>query len=169
MNAEDKAEEDKKEIIRLAEEKIDEVESKRETNKMVKDLKIITAISLGKDRNKELAKVLDTDKSFAAKKIKDLEQRGLVHKEGAGKKTRYRVDIFNVMKFLQSKVVITTKKKVKPKEAVITNAQPEEQDENAKGFVDRTIADGESATPDETQTKEKEVKDNGREKGDKAV
>ena len=30
--------------------------------KFVKDLKIITAISLGKDRNKDLAKILNTDK-----------------------------------------------------------------------------------------------------------
>lgn len=123
--------EDKDKIIGLAEEKIDDVESKREAKKMVKDLKIITAISLGKDRNKELAKVLDTDKSFAAKKVKDLEERGLVHREGTGKETRYRVDVFNVMKFLQSKVIITTKKQSKKKEEpkeVLTNAQSEEKE-----------------------------------------
>ena len=42
--------------------------TKKETNKIIKDMKIITAILLGKNRNKDLAKVLDTDKSFASKK-----------------------------------------------------------------------------------------------------
>jgi len=36
-------------------------DSSRETKKIVRDLKIITAISLGKNRNKDLAKLLDTD------------------------------------------------------------------------------------------------------------
>jgi predicted transcriptional regulator len=85
----------------------DEVRS----DKFVKDLKIITAISMGKDRNKDLAKVLDTDKSFTSKKVKDLEERGLIHKEGDGKETRYRLNPFHVMQFLQSTVVIKSKKK----------------------------------------------------------
>jgi predicted transcriptional regulator len=78
--------------------------------KLVKDLKIITAISLGKDRNKELAKVLDTDKSFTSKKVKELEEKGLISKIGAGKETRYRLNPFHVMQFLQSTVVIMSKK-----------------------------------------------------------
>jgi predicted transcriptional regulator len=79
--------------------------------KLVKDLKILTAISLGKDRNKELAKVLDTDKSFTSKKVKELEEQGLISKVGDGKETRYRINPFHVMQFLQSTVVITTKKR----------------------------------------------------------
>ena len=79
--------------------------------KLVKDLKILTAISLGKDRNKELAKVLDTDKSFTSKKVKELEEKGLISKVGDGKETRYRINPFHVMQFLQSTVVITTKKR----------------------------------------------------------
>jgi hypothetical protein len=81
------------------------------SDKLVKDLKIITAISLGKDRNKELSKVLDTDKSFTSKKVRDLEKRGLISKVGEGKETRYRLNPFHVMQFLQSTVVITTKTK----------------------------------------------------------
>lgn len=88
----------------------DEPVGKREASRALQDLKIITAISMGKDRNKELAKVLDTDKSFAAKKVKDLEERGLVQKNGEGKEIRYSLVSFNVLKFLQSKVVITVKK-----------------------------------------------------------
>jgi hypothetical protein len=79
--------------------------------KLVKDLKILTAISLGKDRNKELAKVLDTDKSFTSKKVRELEKKGLISKIGDGKETRYRINPFHVMQFLQSTVVITTKKR----------------------------------------------------------
>ena len=79
--------------------------------KLVKDLKILTAISLGKDRNKELAKVLDTDKSFTSKKVKELEEQGLISKVGDGKETRYRINPFHVMQFLQSTVVIKTKKR----------------------------------------------------------
>ena len=81
--------------------------------KLVKDLKIITAISMGKDRNKDLAKVLDTDKSFTSKKVNELEEKGLLSKVGEGKETRYRLNPFHVMQFLQSTVVITTKKEVK--------------------------------------------------------
>lgn len=93
-----------------APEEAEEAVGKREAQKTLQDLKIITAISLGKDRNKELAKILDTDKSFAAKKIKNLEERGLIQKSGEGKATRYSLINFNVFKFLQSKVVITVKK-----------------------------------------------------------
>jgi DNA-binding HxlR family transcriptional regulator len=79
---------------------------KREAHNLLKKMKIITAIMLGKNRNKELAKVLDTDKSFMSKQIKSLEEEGLVKKEGSGKETKYEVDRFNVMKFLESTVVI---------------------------------------------------------------
>lgn len=88
---------------------------KRDTRNMLKELKIIMAIMLGKDRNKELSQVLDTDKSFTSKKVKELEQKGLVKKEGKGKETRYEVDQFNVLKFLQSRVVIKWSEKKKPK------------------------------------------------------
>jgi len=88
-------------------------DEKREAKKVMRDLKIITAISVGKNRNKDLAKVLDTDKSYAAKKIKDLEKRGLVNKEGSGKEVRYSVNEFNVLKFLQSRVIITWQEKEK--------------------------------------------------------
>jgi predicted transcriptional regulator len=83
-----------------------EKSSSRENKKIVRDLKIITAISLGQNRNKDLAKVLDTDKSFASKKVKELEEKGLVRKEGEAKEVRYEINKFNVMKFLQSRVVI---------------------------------------------------------------
>lgn len=82
------------------------------SEKFVKELKIITAISMGKDRNKDLAKVLDTDKSFTSKKVKELEEKGLIRKEGEGKETRYRLNPFHVMQFLQSTVVIRSKKKI---------------------------------------------------------
>jgi len=84
----------------------------REEKKAIKDLKIITAISLGTDKNKELARLLDTDKSFAAKKIKELEKRGLVYKEGIGKDTRYKVNQPGVMRFLQRRVTIRWRKQV---------------------------------------------------------
>jgi predicted transcriptional regulator len=92
--------------------------------KLVKDLKILTAISLGKDRNKELAKVLDTDKSFTSKKVKELEEQGLISKVGDGKETRYRINPFHVMQFLQSTVVITGKKRRSK------NESKEERDES---------------------------------------
>lgn len=78
---------------------------KRDTQKVLKDLKILTAIMLGKKSNKELSKVLDTDKSFTSKQIKKLEKEGLVHKTGEGKKIKYEVNEFNVMRFLTSRVV----------------------------------------------------------------
>jgi predicted transcriptional regulator len=88
---------------------------KREAQNMLKSMKIITAIMLGKNKNKELSQVLNTDKSFASKQIKDLEERGLVKREGEGKETTYAIDRFNLMKFLESKVVIKWGKS-KPKE-----------------------------------------------------
>lgn len=91
---------------------VEKVESKRELDRMIKYMKILTAISLGKNRNKELAKLLNTDKSFTSKQIKELEKQGLVKRVGEGKETRYFLNQFNVFKFLQSKVVITTKREV---------------------------------------------------------
>lgn len=93
-----------------------EKEGKRETHGVLKDLKIITAIMLGKKSNKELSQVLDTDKSFTSKQIKHLEEKGLVHKTGEGKKTQYEVNEFNVMKFLTSKIVLKWDKKEKQEE-----------------------------------------------------
>ena len=81
-------------------------DDRREAKKLVRDLKIITAISVGKNRNKDLAKVLDTDKSFASKKVKELEKKGLIRREGDGKEVRYELNEFNIVKFLQSRVVI---------------------------------------------------------------
>ena len=88
-------------------------DDRREAKKLVRDLKIITAISVGKNRNKDLAKVLDTDKSFASKKVKELEEQGLVRREGDGKEVRYELNEFNIVKFLQSKVVIKWQEKKK--------------------------------------------------------
>jgi len=89
----------------------DEIETgKRDTHNTIKDLKIITAIMLGKDRNKDLSSVLNTDKSFTSKQIKNLEEKGLVRKEGEGKNVRYEIDKFNVLAFLQKKVVLKWKK-----------------------------------------------------------
>jgi DNA-binding transcriptional ArsR family regulator len=98
----EKSEEELKEKVAL---------SKRETHNNLKDLKIILAVLLGKDKNKELSQVLDTDKSFTSKQIKELEEKGLIKKEGEGKNTRYTVDKFNVMKFLTTRVVIKWKEK----------------------------------------------------------
>ena len=88
-------------------------DDRREAKKLVRDLKIITAISVGKNRNKDLAKVLDTDKSFASKKVKELEEKGLIRREGDGKEVRYELNEFNIVKFLQSKVVIKWQEKKK--------------------------------------------------------
>lgn len=79
---------------------------KREANNFIRDLKIITAISLGKNRNKDLAKVLDTDKSHASKKIKELEIKGLVTKLRDGKKVIYKLNSSAVSRLLHSRVVI---------------------------------------------------------------
>jgi len=84
----------------------------REEKKALRDLRILTAISLGMDRNKEIAQMLDTDKSFASKKIKQLEERGLVYKEGAGKEIRYKVNQPKVLGFLTRKVHITYTKSI---------------------------------------------------------
>jgi len=84
----------------------------REEKKALRDLRILTAISLGMDRNKEIANMLDTDKSFASKKIKQLEARGLVYKEGGGRDTRYKVNQPKVLSFLTRKVHIKFTKTV---------------------------------------------------------
>src|SRR3989344_4310667 len=91
-------------------------EGARETHNLLKSMKIMTAIMLGKDKNKELARALDTDKSFTSKQIKELEEQGLVKREGEGRETKYVVDQFNLMKFLQTKVVIKWGKKEEKKE-----------------------------------------------------
>ena len=88
-------------------------EDRREAKKLVRDLKIITAISVGKNRNKDLAKVLDTDKSFASKKVKELEKQGLIRREGEGKEVRYEINEFNVVEFLQARVIIKWPEKKK--------------------------------------------------------
>ena len=106
--------------------------------KLVKDLKIITAISLGKNRNKELAKVLDTDKSFTSKKIKELEEKGLISKIGEGKETRYRLNPFHVMQFLQSTVVITTKKQKEAAALAKNNEQEIVLEENTEEEGDQS-------------------------------
>lgn len=89
--------------------------SKRETHNLLQDMRIITAILLGKKKNKELSQVLQTDKSFTSKQIKDLEEQGLVKREGEGKDVSYEVDTWNMLKFLQSKVVIKWKKEQEKK------------------------------------------------------
>jgi len=81
------------------------------SGKDLRSLRIITAISLGKNRNKELAKVLDTDKSFTSKKVKELEDEGLIRREGEGRGTRYSLNTSRVLRFLKSRVVITAVKK----------------------------------------------------------
>ncbi len=85
-------------------------ENRRETHNLLKHLKILTAIMLGKDKNKELSQVLDADKSFTSKQIRELEVAGLVKKEVEGREVKYSVDKFNLMKFLQQKVIIKWKK-----------------------------------------------------------
>ncbi|MBI2041187.1 MAG: winged helix-turn-helix transcriptional regulator [DPANN group archaeon] len=90
--------------------------SKREARNIAQTFRIITAILLGKDKNKELAQTLQTDKSFVAKQVKELEEKGLVKKEEEGREVRYVADQFNILKFLQSKVVITSKKESESKE-----------------------------------------------------
>jgi len=103
-------EEEKEEVV-VDEE--DKALKQRETMNRLKDLKIITAILLGKQRNKDLSQVLDTDKSFTSKKVRALEEQGLLVKSGEGKSTKYEVNEFNVLRFLQSKVVIKVKKEEK--------------------------------------------------------
>lgn len=109
---------DKETVILTAQDVLDKSESeleklgvgKREANNIAQTFRIITAILLGKNRNKELAQTLQTDKSFVAKQVKELEERGLVKKEEDGREVRYVADQFNILKFLQSRVVITSKK-----------------------------------------------------------
>jgi predicted transcriptional regulator len=73
-------------------------------------MKILTAILLGNQQNKELSRVLDTDKSFTSKQIKELEDEGLVKREIDGREVKYEVDRFNLLKFLSTKVTIKWKK-----------------------------------------------------------
>ncbi|MEM2874384.1 MAG: helix-turn-helix domain-containing protein, partial [Candidatus Nanoarchaeia archaeon] len=94
------------ELLDKSSEELEDEFGKREAHNLLRQMKIITAILLGKKKNKELAQVLDTDKSFTSKQIKSLEEQGLVKREGEGKDVTYEVDKFNVMKFLQSKVII---------------------------------------------------------------
>ena len=58
---------------------------------------------------KQIIKLSDN----AAKRIKELEQRGLVNKQGTGKEVRYSINEFNVLKFLKSRVIITWQEKEK--------------------------------------------------------
>jgi DNA-binding HxlR family transcriptional regulator len=97
---------------------------KREAQNLLKNMRIITAIMLGKNKNKELSRMLNTDKSFTSKQIKSLEEQGLIKREGEGKETKYEVDRFNVMKFLGSKIVIKWSKPQKD------NAQKEDSTKN---------------------------------------
>jgi len=76
----------------------------------LKRMKILTAILLGNHQNKELSRVLDTDKSFTSKQIKELEDEGLVKREIDGREVKYEVDKFNLLKFLSTKVTIKWKK-----------------------------------------------------------
>jgi len=101
------------ELLEKSEEELKEKAEtgKREVHSNLKDLKIILAILLGKDKNKELSQVLNADKSFTSKQIKELEEKGLVKKEVDGKDVRYTVDKFNVMNFLSTKVVVKWKEK----------------------------------------------------------
>jgi hypothetical protein len=103
LTAQDILTKSKSELKQIAE------SDRRESHNLIRDMKIITAILLGKKQNNELSKVLDTDKSFTSKQIKGLEERGLIKKETTGREVRYSVDQFNVMKFLQTRVVIKWK------------------------------------------------------------
>lgn len=106
-------------ILSKSEEELKELipEKSRETHNLLKSMKIMTAIMLGKDKNKELAQMLQTDKSFTSKQINELEEQGLVKREGEGRDTKYVVDAFNLMKFLQTKVIIKWNKKDEKKES----------------------------------------------------
>ncbi len=102
-------------ILLKSEKELKAETSKRETHNLLQDMKIITAILLGKNKNKELSQALQTDKSFTSKQIKGLEEQGLVKREGEGKNVSYEVDSWNVLKFLQGKVLIKWKKDEKGK------------------------------------------------------
>ncbi|MEM2954690.1 MAG: winged helix-turn-helix domain-containing protein [Candidatus Nanoarchaeia archaeon] len=110
----------------ILEKDADTLLGKRDTYKLLNQLKVILAIALGQQKNKDLAKVLNTDKSFTSKQIKELEEKGLIKKEGSGKETTYKVDHFNVLNFLQSKVVIKWNKTEK------INIQQEEKNGRTK-------------------------------------
>jgi len=103
-------------ILTKSEKELKAETSKRETHNLLQDMKIITAILLGKKKNKELSQALQTDKSFTSKQIKNLEEQGLVKREGEGKDVSYEVDSWNVLKFLQGKVLIKWKKENEKKD-----------------------------------------------------
>lgn len=96
---------------------------KREAHNLLQQMRIITAILLGKKKNKELSQVLDTDKSFTSKQIGELEAQGLVKREGTGRDVTYEVDQFNVMKFLQSKIIIKWASKPDAKKVIKKNGK----------------------------------------------
>ena len=100
-------------------------EKVRETHNLLRSMKIVTAIMLGKDKNKELAQMLQTDKSFTSKQIKELEDQGLVKREGEGRETKYVVDQFNLVKFLQTKVVLKWSTKKDTAEKRSADASPQ--------------------------------------------
>ncbi|MBS3063884.1 MAG: winged helix-turn-helix transcriptional regulator [DPANN group archaeon] len=85
-------------------------QGRRELNNLVRRMKILTAIMLGNHQNKELSKILDTDKSFTSKQIRELENEGLIKRETDGREVKYEVDKFNLLKFLNTKVAIKWKK-----------------------------------------------------------
>ena len=108
--------------------------SKREAHNLLQDMRIITAILLGKKKNKDLSQVLQTDKSFTSKQIKDLEDQGLVKREGEGKDVNYEVDTWNVLKFLQSKVVIKMNKSERSSDSLSkTKSFAGDKDEKREG------------------------------------
>ncbi|MFH0869053.1 MAG: winged helix-turn-helix domain-containing protein [archaeon] len=108
---------------------LEKSESKRDANNLAKNLRIITAILLGKKKNKELSQALQTDKSFTSKQVRELEEQGLVKREGEGKDVSYEVDTWNVLKFLQSKVVIKWKKEEEDKNKEEREKGDKEKDE----------------------------------------
>ena len=96
-------------ILTKTPEELNQDTDKRELHNLVRRMKILTAIMLGNQQNKELSKVLDTDKSFTSKQIKELESEGLVTRETDGREVKYEVDKFNLLKFLNTKVTIKWK------------------------------------------------------------
>lgn len=124
IEAEEKKDITAQDVLEKSEE---ELLKKRETHKLLNQLKIILAIALGQQKNKDLAKILNTDKSFTSKQIKELEEQGLVKKEGSGKETTYQIDHFNVLNFLQSKVVIKWSKKEDVQKKEVKNGERREE------------------------------------------
>ena len=102
-------------ILTKSAEELDADTDKRELHNLLKRMKILTAILLGNHQNKELSRVLDTDKSFTSKQIKELEDEGLVKREIDGREVKYEVDRFNLLKFLSTKVTIKWKKEEEDK------------------------------------------------------